>query len=92
MLITTMNTDDLEILQQFRIQRFFCFFATSLQLCPIQISSDNILNIYCPHEEFINELLDELEDLCHFAHLILGVYGIVFYWTNSKNTSVDALA
>jgi hypothetical protein len=88
----TMNTDDLEILQQFRVQRFFHFFAANLQFCPIQISTDNILNIYCPHEGFVHELLNELEDLCHYAHLILGVHGIVFYWDNSESTSIDAIS
>jgi hypothetical protein len=91
MLITTMNTNDLEMLQQFRVQRFICFFATSLQFCSIQISTENILNIYCPHEGFVDELLYELEDLCHYAYLILGVYGIFFHWDNPKCTSVNAV-
>jgi hypothetical protein len=91
MLTTTMNTDDLEMLQQFRVQRFFYFFAANLQFCSIQISTENILNIYCPHERFVDELLHELEDLCHYAYLILGVHGIFFYWDNPKYTSVNAV-
>ena len=60
MLITTMNTDDLEMLQQFRVQRFSSFFAASLQFCSLKINADNILNIYCPHQKFVNELLNDL--------------------------------
>jgi hypothetical protein len=86
MLVTAMNTDDLEMLQQFRAQRFFCFFAASLQFCPIKISTDNILKIYCPHVEFVDVLLDELDDLCHYSYLILGVYGIILYWACPEDT------
>jgi hypothetical protein len=84
MLIDTMNTDDLKTLQNFRMQRFFYFFAASLQFCPIQIGADNILNIYCPHEESVNDLLNEAEDLHYYAYLILGVHRIVLHLACSE--------
>jgi CRISPR/Cas system endoribonuclease Cas6 (RAMP superfamily) len=84
MSLTPINNADLEQLQQFRIQRFLCFFAASLQYCPVQVDTDNTLAIYCPDPEFIDKLLDELEDLRHYAYIILGVQEIILYLAHPK--------
>jgi hypothetical protein len=91
MSLTAMNTADLEQLQQFRIQRFLCFFAASLQYCPVRVNADNTLAIYCPDAKFIDELLDELEDLRHYARIILGVQEIILYLAHSEETLATSL-
>jgi hypothetical protein len=91
MSLTTMNTADLEQLKHFRIQRFLCFFAASLQYCPVLVNADNTLAIYCHDAEFIDELLDELEDLRHYARIILGVQEIILYLAHSEETLATSL-
>jgi hypothetical protein len=91
MSFTAMNTADLEQLQQFQMQRFLCFFAGSLQYCPVRVNADNILAIYCPHEEFRDELLEDLEDLHHYAHVILGVQKIILYLAHPKEILSSSL-
>jgi CRISPR/Cas system endoribonuclease Cas6 (RAMP superfamily) len=91
MSLTPINTADLEQLQQFRIQRFVCFFANNLQYCPVLVNADNTLAIYCPDAEFIDELLDELEDLRHYAYIILGVHEIILYLAHSKEILASSL-
>jgi hypothetical protein len=76
MSLTEINADDLKILECMRMERLLCFFATSLPFCLIKINIGNILAISCPYPEIMFELINELEDLHHYASLILGVNSI----------------
>lgn len=80
MLLTELNVDDLDTLTHFRVQRFLHFFATSLPSCLIQLDSDRMLAIHCPSTEIIDDLLDDLEELCDRAWLILGVHSLSLYF------------
>jgi hypothetical protein len=73
MLLTEINVEDLDLLMQFRIERFLCFFTSSLPHCLLQIDADRLLTIYCPHSEVVDDLLEDLDDLCSHARLILGM-------------------
>jgi hypothetical protein len=80
MLLTELNIDDRYKLMQLRIERLLRFFTSSLPYCQIQITADNILMIACPHSIVVDELLDDLEELCHHAGLIIGVEKIALYF------------
>jgi hypothetical protein len=80
MFLAEINTDDLDKLKQFRIERFLLFFKSSLPRCLIQIDKGNMLTIYCPHAEIVDELLDDSAELCLYAWLILGVREISLYF------------
>ena len=80
MLLTEINVDDLNTLTHLRIERFLHFFATSLPSCLIGIDDSQLLAIYCPSTKIVDDLLDELEDLCDRAWLILGVNALVLYF------------
>jgi hypothetical protein len=77
MILTEMNVDDLNKLQQLRIERLLLFFAPSLLCCQLEIDSDNVLLIYCLDPGIVDELLDDLDDLYSHAWLMLGVKAIV---------------
>jgi hypothetical protein len=76
MLLTELNLDDRAKLMEFRIERLLQFFTSSLPHCLLQIDGDNMLTVYCFHLEIVDDLLDELEDLCSHARLIIGVSAI----------------
>jgi hypothetical protein len=76
MLLTELNIDDQHTLMEFRIERLLHFFTSSLPHCLLQIDGNNMLSVYCFHSEIVDDLLDELEDLCSHARLILGVSAI----------------
>lgn len=80
MLLTELNIDDRGRLMQLRIERLLHFFTASLPYCQIQITADNILMIACPNSIIVDDLLDDLEDLCHHAMLIVGVKKIALYF------------
>lgn len=80
MLLTEMNTEDLNTLMQFRIERLLQFFAASLPNCLIQIDAGNLLIVHCPNSVIVDDLLDDLEDLCSHAWLILGVPRVAVYF------------
>jgi hypothetical protein len=90
MLLTEMNIDDLNQLQRFRLQRLLHFFTNSLTLCLIQIDvSNNTLAVYCPQTETLHNLLDDFEDLCRYAWLILGVRAIALYFRQEEILRTD---
>jgi hypothetical protein len=76
MSLTEMNNEDRHQLTKFRIERLLLFFTSSLPQCLLQIEAGNILTVYCPNPAVVDELLDDLEDLCSHAWLILGVQTI----------------
>ena len=80
MLLTEINVDDLNKLMQLRLERLLHFFTSSLPHCLIQIDAGNMLTIYCLHSEIVDELLDDLENLCCYAWLILGVRKISLHF------------
>jgi hypothetical protein len=73
MSLTEMNTEDRHKLTKFRIERLQLFFTSSLPQCLLQIEAGNILTVHCPNPAVVDELLDDLEDLCSHAWLILGI-------------------
>ncbi len=85
MSLTEININDLDQLNQFRLERLLHFFTSSLPLCLIQVdTSNNTLVVYCPYAKIVDELLDEFEDLCHHAWLILGVSEIALYFCQEE--------
>jgi hypothetical protein len=69
MFSTEINTDDLDKLKQFRIERFLLVFKSSLPRCLVQID-----------KSIMDELLDDSAELCLYAWLILGVKEISLYF------------
>jgi hypothetical protein len=84
MSLTELTTDDQKKLKQFRIERLRHFFAPSLQPCLMRINPDNMLTVHCPHPGIVDELLNDLEDLCSHAWLILGVRSIGLYFCQEE--------
>ncbi|WP_310482086.1 hypothetical protein [Chamaesiphon sp. VAR_48_metabat_403] len=80
MLLTELNVDDLNTLTHFRVERFLHLFATSLPSCLIQLDGHQTLTIHCPSTEIVDDLLDDLEELCDRAWLILGVNALCLYF------------
>jgi hypothetical protein len=89
MLLTELNLEDLKKLERLRIERIRLFFTSSLSNCLLQINGENLLMIYCLHSETVDELLDDLEDLCSHVWLILGVKKISLYFGLEEILSTD---
>jgi hypothetical protein len=89
MILTDMNINDLSKLQQYRIERLCLFFTSSLLCCQLQINSDNVLLISCLDFGIMSELLDELDDLCNHAWLILGVRAIALCFRQQEILFMD---
>lgn len=70
---TELNIDDVNRLSQLRIERLIKFFTASLSYCSMYINANNKLIIACFNPDIMEELLDDLEELCYYACLILGV-------------------
>jgi hypothetical protein len=89
MLLTEITVDDLHKLMQLRIERLLHFFTSSLPCCQIQITAENILIINCPSSIVVEDLLDDLEDLCNHAWLIVGVKKIALYFGSEEILLTD---
>jgi hypothetical protein len=84
MLLTEMNVDDLDKLNQFRLERLLSFFTSGLPYCLVQIDNGKTLTVYCPDSRIVDELLDDFEDLCHYAWMILGVKTIALQFCQEE--------
>jgi hypothetical protein len=84
MSLTDINIDDQIKLDKFRCERFLGFFTTSLPYCQIQIDTDTALAIHCTNSEIVDNLIDDFEDLCCHAWLILGVRSIALYFCQEE--------
>jgi hypothetical protein len=89
MLLTEINTDDCHKLMQLRIERLLHFFAASLPCCQIEVTAENTLIINCPSSIVVDNLVDDLEDLCHHAWLIVGVKKIALYFGSEEILLAD---
>jgi hypothetical protein len=89
MLLTEINIDDLNKLMDLRIERLLHFFTTSLSCCQLQVTPGNTLMITCPNSIIVDDLLDDLEDLCNHAWLITGVRKIALYFEQEEILLTD---
>jgi hypothetical protein len=88
--LTEMNVDDLNKLKQLRMDRLLGLFSSSLPFCLIQIDADNVMSIHCHHAGIMDRLIGELEDLCYYACLIVGVKFISLHSLHKEILRVDA--
>jgi hypothetical protein len=88
--LTEINVDDLNKLQQLRMERLLGLFSSSLPFCMIQIDGDNVLSIHCHHAGIMDLLMTELDDLCYYARLVLGVKSISLYLLHQEILRVNA--
>jgi hypothetical protein len=84
MSLTEITIDDHNQLNRFRIQRLRQLFAHSLQPCLMRVNPDNMLAVHCPDPGIVDELLNEIEDLCNYAWLVLGVRSIGLYFCQEE--------
>lgn len=84
MRLNEMTVNDLNRLQQFRLERLLRFFTSNLPHCVIQADSSNTLTIECPTPAIVDGLLGELGDLLDHAWLILGTRAIALYFCQEE--------
>ncbi|MGV0028246.1 hypothetical protein [Phormidesmis priestleyi] len=84
MSLTEINIDDLMLLEQHRINRLRGFFAQSLLHCIIYCDRHKTLIVHCLKASIVDAVLSDLEDLCNYARLILGVDAIALYFAQEE--------
>jgi hypothetical protein len=89
MSLTELNHDDLNKLTHFRIERLLQLYASSLPNCLIQLDPGRTLSVHCPDSALVDDLLDELDDLCNHAWLILGVKTVALYFGQEEILRAD---
>jgi hypothetical protein len=88
MLLTEINTDDLNKLNQLRVERFFGLFSKSLSNCLLQVENE-ALSIHCYQAGIMGKLLDELSEVAYYARLVLGAQSISFNLLNEEVLLVE---
>jgi hypothetical protein len=84
-----MTFDDLMRLGQFRNERLRGFFTQSLVLCTFYRSRHGVLIIHCSKAWMVDRLLTDLEELCDYTWLILGVEAITLYFAQEEICHVE---
>lgn len=89
MLLSEMTFDDRIRLSQLRNDRLRSFFAQSLLHCVFHRDRHKTLLIHCPEAWVVDSLLTDLEELCDYAWLILGVEAIALYFAQEEICRVE---
>lgn len=89
MVSTEMTFNDRIRLSQLRNERLRSFFAQSLMHCVFHRDRHKTLLIHCPEAWMVNNLLTDLEELCDYAWLILGVEAIALYFAREEICRVE---
>ncbi|MFB2967528.1 hypothetical protein ACE1CD_01015 [Aerosakkonema sp. BLCC-F183] len=89
MLSTEMTFDDIMRLEQFRNERLRSFFAQNLLHCVFRRGRHKTLIVHCPEAWMVDSLLTDLEELCDYAWLILGVEAIALYFAQEEICRVE---
>jgi hypothetical protein len=84
MFIAELTVDDLMLLEQFRIERLRSFFAENLLQCLIYVDLQHRLVINCPEPLIVDILLTDLQDLCDYVWLIIGVKTIAIFFIQEE--------
>jgi hypothetical protein len=84
MFIAELTVDDLMLLQQFRIERLRSFFAENLLQCLVYVDRQHRLVIHCPEPLIVDTLLTDLQELCDYAWLIIGVKTIAIFFIQEE--------
>jgi hypothetical protein len=74
----TLTSEDLQILESFRLERFRQFFAESLMLATLSLTFDNRLLIIC-NQVAADQLLDDPLVLRYFAWIVTAADAIAIY-------------
>lgn len=89
MSLSEMTLDDRLRLSKLRNERLRSFFAQSLLHCALRCDSHKTLIIHCSDAWMIDSLLTDLEELCDYALLILGVEAIALYFAQEKICRIE---
>lgn len=84
MLLTKINLDDVKLLDQLRIRRLRSFFTETLLHCAIRCDRTQTLIVHCLEASIVDTVLSDLEELCSYAWLILGVEAIALYFAQEE--------
>ena len=86
-----LTTNDLLMLEQYRLQRFRSFFFSALISCPICLDANNTLVIHCLEPELVDRLLSQIDQLRWYARIVLGVHclAIKFIQEEIYRTATD---
>ncbi len=79
-----LTTNDLLVLEQYRLQRFRSFFFSTLMSCPIGLDETNTLIIHCLEPELVDQLLRQIDQLRWYARVVLGVHSLAIKFVQEE--------
>lgn len=90
-MLSELTTNDLLLLEQYRLQRFRSFFFSALVACPLCLDEHNTLVIHCLDPELVDQLLSQIDQLRWYARIVLGVHclAIKFVQEEIHRTATD---
>lgn len=84
MFLPELTVDDWMLIEQFQLDRLRSFFAQSLLQCLMYVDRQHRLVIHCPEPLIVDTLLTDLQELCDYAWLIIGVKTIAIFFVQEE--------
>lgn len=79
-----LTDNDLLILEVLRLERFRTFFSDTLPLCFLFLDRGYTLAIHCSEPWLVDHLIAEIDQLCHYAWIVVGAYEISIWFAQEE--------
>lgn len=83
-MLLELTTNDLLLLEQYRLHRFRSFFFSTLMSCPLCLDDSKTLVIHCLEPEVVDQLLRQIDQLCWYARIVLGVHCLTIQFVQEE--------
>ncbi|WP_421657124.1 hypothetical protein [Leptothermofonsia sp. ETS-13] len=67
-----LTTNDLLLLEKYRLERLRSFFGNTLNLCFLHLDKNNTLAIHCSEPWVVDQVLNEINHLRWYAWIVVG--------------------
>lgn len=79
-----LTSQDLRLLEKYRIQRLRQLFSKTLGLCLLKLDNNNTLRVHCPEPWLVDRIIDEADHLLNSTRQMLGIRYISLYYAGEE--------
>ncbi len=79
-----LTDNDFLILEVLRLERFRTYFLDTLPLCFLLLDRNCTLAIHCSEPWLVDDLMAEIDQLCHYAWIVVGAYQVSIWFAQEE--------
>jgi hypothetical protein len=79
-----LTDNDALLLEVLRMERFRSHFLDTLPDCFLFLDRNYTLAIHCSEPWIVDDLLSEIDQLCHYAWIVVGAYQVSIWFAQEE--------